>query len=243
MLSLISFFVLSIGSFANLNVAQALNESQLLSITESAGLPLAMSYTENLYPLGGYSGVRIGLSHKLVSNSRLRQAFRETSDVPDLKLTEIHFSKGLYYNVDFYASFAPKLSNATLSSFAGGIKWGFFEVESKPFQFIASISGRSTNWSNQAIFLNQTFDLISQYSLNHMYYYIGIGSAYVRSEFIGGSHGITLSGLNEIYEKARGRILIGGGWQNHNWGLGIELTQFVQTTVTFKVILTDFYDF
>jgi hypothetical protein len=145
--------------------------------------------------------------------------------------------------VDFYASFAPMLSNSNLSSFAGGIKWGFLEMESRPIQFIASISGRSSNWGNQAVFLNQTFDVISHFSLNHTYYYFGIGSAHVRSEFIGGSHGITLSGLNETYEKSRGRTLIGGGWQNQKWGLGLELTQFVQTIVTFKVTLTDFYDF
>jgi hypothetical protein len=243
MFSLISFIILSFSSFANLTVASPLNQSQLLSVTESVGLPLATSYTENLFPLGGYSGIRIGLSHKEISNNQLRQSYPETSNIPDLKLTEFHFSKGLYSNVDFYISFIPLGGNGNLSSFAGGIKWGFLELDSKPIQFLVSLSGRSTNWTNQVTFLNQTFDVIGQYSINQFYGYLGIGSAFVRSQFIGGSHGITLSGFNETLEKSRGRPLIGGGWQTQKWGVGLELTQFLQTTMTLKVTLTDFYDF
>jgi len=240
MISSLTVLILSLKSYSGLNNRTALAESQMLGITESTGLALATSYSEDLFPLGGYSGIRFGLSNKFISNCKLRRAFSSTSAVSDLNLTEVSFSKGLHSNFDFFFSVTPLLRESNLSSVGGGLRWGFLELHDQPIHFLISISGRSTNWNNQVVFLNQTFDLLAQYSGSSLFSYFGLGNAFVRSQFIGGNHGVTASGLNEVFQRSRGRPLAGVGWRGSKWSVAIELTQFVETIFSAKVSLTDF---
>jgi len=240
MLSLLLSLITAHVTFAGLNTNGLLTESQLYSITESTGLALVTSYAENLYPLGGYSGLRISLSYRHISNAQLRNFSFETQNVSDLSLVEIGLSKGLYSNIDFFLSVTPFIGRANISSFLGGIRWSFFELEERPINFVMAISGRSTNWNNQVTFLNQTFDLIGQYNGSKFFGYIGIGSSFVRSQFIGGAKGVTLSGSNTTYEKSRGHPLLGAGWQSETVSFALEATYFVEATTTLKVSLSNF---
>jgi hypothetical protein len=240
MLSFLLHFIYFQLAIAGLNTNGVLNESQLYAVTESTGLALVTSYAENLYPLGGYPGLRASMSYRHVSNAKLRGFSQETQNISDLNMLELGLSKGLYSNVDFFLSMTPFFNNTSASSFSGGIRWSFFELEEKPINFLMAISGRSTNWSNQASFLNQTFDLISQYSGKNLFGYFGVGSAFVRSQFIGGAKGVTISGSNLVFEKSRGRPLLGGGWQSEHFSIALELTYFVEATATLKLSSSHF---
>lgn len=240
---ILSFVFFNSLSIAGFSPSSPLSESELLSITESTGLSLAASYSEGLYPLGGYSGARIGFGYRMISNSQLRQSQPGISGAHDLSLFELSLSKGLYSNLDFSFAFTPIREGSSFTSFSGGLRWSFFEFSDKPIHFSLGLSGRTSNWNNKVTFLNQTFDLVGQYNLDPYFAYFGIGSALVRSQFVGGASGVTLSGRNEIFEASRGRPIIGSGWQGRHWGFGIELSHFVETTIAIKLSITDFYDF
>ncbi|MGZ5279463.1 MAG: hypothetical protein ACXWC9_05950 [Pseudobdellovibrionaceae bacterium] len=190
----ISFFIsilISTSAVAALSIPKNLNASDRRKALEILGLSSSAKILGNPYPLGGFSGVEIGLTAEVLATGELSVLGDKSESQKETSYSLLSLGKGLYHNVDIFLQFAPFQQGEDISNFGGQLRWGFYQADYLPAHLSVIAFGNSTNFKNQVVTVSSGADLIVGFSVQDMTLYTGIGFARATGTFMGGTNGVT----------------------------------------------------
>ncbi len=182
-----------------MSLPKGLSRSDQEDVIKILGLGTAIKNASNPYPLGGYSGIEIGLDMNFVNVDQITRlgcdpgapgcANTERSDVQEFSYSKMSIGKGIYENFDIFISFAPFMENGNYSDYGGVLRWTFFEAKLLPIHLTAIAAANRVNFKNQFSSKNLMGGLIVGVNVEDISVYFGGG--YLKSEgtFIGLANG------------------------------------------------------
>lgn len=191
---LLSFFLfIAVSAEALLELPHDLNKSDRKQMLRTLGFGTTGKSLSNPYPLGGYSGVDIGMAIEVVPTQDLSTLGSSSSRqyLSEFSYPKIIIGKGLYSNVDVYVHFIPFSESRGISDYGCLVRWAFFEGTFLPATLSLNLHTNSVNISN--LFTNQSsgVDLVAGFNADGFSIYAGTGAVIAKGTFIGGDKGIT----------------------------------------------------
>lgn len=189
------FFFASIfiacGSLATLDIPRGLNSLDRETALEILGFGSASKILGNPFPLGGYSGVEMGITTEVIPTSEIARlgsggAYKQG----ETTFSVLTMGKGLYNNVDAFLQFGLVGNSESMSNFGGQVRWGFYQAEYLPAFLSLILSANSCNFQNKIITNNNTADLVTGVNVDDATLYLGAGVIRTQGTFVGGSAGV-----------------------------------------------------
>lgn len=212
-----------------------MDETDRQNALEILGYGSAPTVLDDPYPLGGYSGVSIALSQRLISTTDLRQKGTAMIQQGDTSYFELTLGKGLYHNLDMLIHFVPGQQQEDISGFGGTIRWGFFEAEYLPITLSAQVGANSTSFQDKIKITSQSMDLIASFAVQDVTLYFGGGSLRASGSFIGGDGGITDTKDVESETVSTSRMLAGLSVKFSPFFVALEMNRSTQTSYGLKL--------
>ncbi|MFM6928051.1 MAG: hypothetical protein ACKOX6_06270 [Bdellovibrio sp.] len=178
---------------ASTNLPRNLTASDQVRALELLGFGSSGKILADPYPLGGYSGVEVGLSTQFIPIGDLASLGSTTDNKGELSYYSLTMGKGLFYNVDAFVYFTPAIQSEEMQSFGGQVRWGFYEANFFPISFSAMVYLGGANFQNLINVQTTGLDLIATVNMDQMALYFGGGRIRAQGTFIGGANGITAS--------------------------------------------------
>lgn len=169
---------------------RGLTKDDRQEVLRMLGFNTSTKLLTNPYPLGGYSGVEIGMSLEMVNIDGLSRLGNGTSsDQSDFRYPVLSLGKGLYENIDIFAHFIPPLPSSRLSEFGALVRWSFYQGQYVPLSL--SITAHGNRISIQNSFSSQTYggDFIAGLTMNNFSVYVGGGYLAATGSFTSGTGG------------------------------------------------------
>lgn len=210
---LFTLLFVSTTAFAQIEVPRSLTESDRRKVLEVLGPSTQVRLMGDPYPLGGYSGIDVGVSRDSIPGARLNGLGTTAENKSDIGLYSIALGKGLYYNVDAFLVFVPFSQQERISSFGGGARWLFYEMDSYPAYFSFQASANSTSFQNKVNLSNQSFDFLASAIQSDFTFYVGFGFVRSTAIFQGGAGGVTADGTTKVTALTKGRGLLGASYR------------------------------
>ncbi|WP_413295223.1 hypothetical protein ACLSU7_09125 [Bdellovibrio sp. HCB185ZH] len=187
------------------------------------------------YPLGGYSGVEIGLATQFIPVSDLATMGSGTEDKGELSYYTLSLGKGLYYNIDTFVYFSPSLQNEEMQNFGGQIRWGFYEAPFFPISFSALMYAGGANIQNLVNISTVGWDLIGTVNMENVALYFGWGRIRAQGTFIGGTGGITASGNTESQNISEDHTFFGVNVEISKAFIALEVDRYTDSVYSGKL--------
>ena len=232
MVGLVSFFALDVR--ANLEIPKGIKAEDRRPALEILGGGSQLKLIGDPYPLGGYWGIDIGLSRETIGVSGLKTLGNGTGEQGDVGVWALTFGKGLYYDVDMFLQFVPFGQQERVSSFGGGARWLFYEMDSLPVFFSVQAGANSASFQNLINLSNQSADLIASFSRRDITFYAGAGYFRSTAIFLGGAGGVTVSGNTELESMLAGRVIAGLSYRWDNVYVAGQLDRSFDTNYSVK---------
>lgn len=178
-------------------IPKQLSSSDRSEVTRLLGLNTSHKLLTNPYPLGGYSGVEIGISLEVIDIQDLSRLGCDPgvgscpgtsrSEEKELRYPRISIGKGLYNDVDVFFNFIPPSEGAALSDFGGSLRWGFYQAQYLPIVLSLLIHGNQINVEDT--FANRTLgsEIIAGITVNDFAIYFGGGFLEATGQFMCGN--------------------------------------------------------
>lgn len=190
-------FVLIVGLASGdvwgaVRIPKNLDQKDRETATKILGWGTASKLLADPFPLGGYSGLELGVSFISVPVDDLsRLGSKNVGPQDDFTFPKISVGKGLYNNIDSWVHFIPYSESTGLSEYGGIFRWCFIEAKFFPGTFSLVAHGNAANITNT--FSSQTAgaDLITGINIGRIGFYLGGGRIYSTARFIGGVTGVT----------------------------------------------------
>lgn len=186
-------FLLSIGSEAY-QIPASLNKADRIETLEILGFATTFRAVSNPYPLGGYSGLEVGLTRDLIDLKKFSELGSRPPPQDDLNFDTISIGKGLYNDLDIFVGFVPFSSSLQISNFGAQGKWKFYEARYIPFTLSVLAHASSTNFKNLLVTTGYGTDLVAAIHYDSMALFAGVGHTAVSGVFTGGNDGVTDTG-------------------------------------------------
>ena len=221
---------------AKLSIPTNLTTENRQELVEILGYGAAPKVLGDPFPLGGYSGVEIGVSNQIISTVDVAKMGDHTSTQERTPYVGLSLAKGLYYNFDVFINFVPLGQDEGISGFGGGLRWGFFEAEYLPISLSAQVASQSLNFQNKINVSAQTLDLIASYKIDPVTLYLGGGSVTASGEFLGGgSDGVTDTGSVENVSMTANHFLGGVSYRSSLFFIAGEISRATQNSYGVKI--------
>lgn len=212
-----------------------LNKSDRTRALQILGFGSAAKILDNPYPLGGYSGLEVGLSSEFIPMEDLAALGDGTTDSGEFSFYTLTFAKGLYNNVDVHVYFTPLIQNEDLESFGGQLRWGFFESISFPLSLTAVISAGAANFSNLVNISTLGADLVATVAMEDVALYVGVGRTRALGTFIGGPDGVTDTGETIYEDVIEDHTLFGINIEISKMFLALQIDRYADTVYSGKL--------
>lgn len=194
LLRLAIFSVIFCGSafaWSATSLPKGLDSADRTRALEILGFGSAPKILDNPYPLGGYSGIEVGLSSEYIPLEDLATLGTTSKDKGEFNFYTLSFAKGLYYNVDFHVHFTPFSQDEDIQAFGGQLRWGFFEASFFPLSLSTVVFAGGANFSNLINISTLGADVVGTVNFDNVAIFFGGGRVRAIGKFIGGSGGIT----------------------------------------------------
>lgn len=184
-----AFFSILCPTLYAVEIPKNLSESDRKEVMRILGAATSTKALSNPYPLGGFSGLEVGMAVEIVNTEDLSRLGDKTSPDPEFRYPRLTLGKGLFYDVDFFLHFIPYSENSDLSEFGGMVRWSFYEAKFLPVNLSLQIHGSHLNFSDS--FNNQTVgaDIMCGINTNNFALYFGAGQVEAKGEFMVGGTG------------------------------------------------------
>ena len=203
---------------------------------EILGLGTAGKLLDNPYPLGGYSGVEVGLATEFVPIDDLSRLGSTTEDKGELSYYTLTLGKGLFYNIDTQIYFTPFVQgNDSVSNFGGHVRWGFYEATFFPISFSAMISAGGANFSNLINVSTVGADLLATVNIENLALYFGGGRVRAIGTFIGGTNGITADQQTAEQDIVEDHSLFGVNIRFNKMFVAFEIDRYTDSVYSGKL--------
>ncbi|MCB0393379.1 MAG: hypothetical protein KDD25_02395, partial [Bdellovibrionales bacterium] len=187
------------------------------------------------YPLGGYSGVEVGVSIESVPVEDISNMGDETKSQESFVYPKLSIGKGLYENIDVFVSLVPQNESTGIGQYGGLAKWSFYQATFMPASFSLSVFGSDTNIRNQLFAQTGGFSLTTGITMNYISFYFGGGQIYATGRFIGGADGLTDTGVAEQEHVDMLFFVFGAVIRVEPVFAAVELSQYSQPVISGKL--------
>lgn len=229
-------FLFSLNIYAAIDLPQNLTQSDREQSLKILGYGLSNKILSDPWPLGGYSGLEIGVTESQISVTDLKSLGSKLSNDPgDLTYTTLSIGKGLYNNIDVFFTMTPYLSTTQLSQFGGIFRYNFFQAEYSTYTLSFLVDANYSNIQNRLSTKTIGTDLIGGYNTGHIGIYLGIGQIASSGEFLGGSLGLTKSQQKETEEVRDFHSLMGINLRWAEYFLALQMDHFTQSVYSLKL--------
>ncbi len=184
----------SLSAQAGLEIPKRLTSADRKRATEILGLSSSGKILGNPYPLGGFSGIEVGVSNEIIPTGEISRLGNKTASKSETSFQVITLGKGLYNNIDIFLQMTPQSQDESIWGFGGQLRWGFFQAQYMPIQLSLITYANSNSFNNQVRTLSEGSDLVASFGVEDVTLYTGIGLVSATGVFIGGSQGVTDSG-------------------------------------------------
>ena len=182
--------VSQVGS-ARLSIPNNMTSTDRQTALEALGYGSGTKLLGDPYPLGGYSGVELGITSEIIPTSDISRLGSKATQQTETSYSVLTLGKGLYNNVDGFIQFGLSGTAENISNYGGQLRWGFYQAEYVPAFLSLVLSGSTTNFQNLIITNNQALDLVTGINVDDVTLYLGTGQMRVQGTFVGGASGIT----------------------------------------------------
>lgn len=231
----IAIVIFSLQSLADLQIPKNLDKQDRKAITEILGLSSSMKLLGDPYPLGGYSGVEIGLSSEVIATEELSRLGDKAQASNETNYSLLTLGKGLYNNLDVYVQFTPFPQNENVSNFGGMVRWGFYQAEYLPAHLSLIAYANSMSYQNLINCTSLGYDLVIGFSVEDVTLYTGFGLVRSQASFVGGAGGVTDTGLTEQEESQQMHYLAGLSLKFSKVFLAAQLDRYTEATYSAKL--------
>jgi len=223
-----------------------MNSADRLKALEVLGLGSSMKLLSSPAPLGGYSGVEVGITSETISLEDLRRMGNRDSTLQEYNFNSISVGKGFYQNIDLFLSFTPTLQKNSLISFGGMLRWNFFNAENFPASLSFLAHSSSSNYSDLVATSTVGSDLVVSVNMEELSLYFGAGKVRAIGTFFGGKSadsstgvttqtGITDSGFTEHTDIIESHSIIGLMFRMDRYFLDLQIDRFTQSFYSGKI--------
>ncbi len=195
LLLLCSLYLASPQVFA-LEIPKRLSESDRSTVIRTLGMNSSTKILSNPYPLGGYSGIEIGISVELIDIKNISRLGCDPgtsncpntvrSDEKELAYSRLTVGKGLYNDIDLFMSFALPTPGVEISDFGGHLRWNFYEARFLPIVLSILTQANQININNSFTSQNMGISLLAGIVVDDFSIYFGGGYINSESQFICG---------------------------------------------------------
>lgn len=222
-------------SLAATPLPRNLNEVERVRALQILGFGSAPKTLDNPYPLGGYTGVEIGLSSEFISMEDLSALGSTTSSKSDLNFYNLSFGKGLYRNVDTFVYFTPYMQNERVQTYGGQLRWGFYEAGFFPLSVTANFFVGGANFSNLVNITTLGLDLLATVAMDNVAIYFGGGRVRAIGKFIGGPEGITNTQETETHDIIESHTVFGLNVDVSSLFFAFEIDRYIDSNYSGKL--------
>lgn len=225
----------TLSSWAATSLPRNLNQVDRVRTLQILGFGSAPKTLDNPYPLGGYTGIEIGLSSEFIPVEDLANLGSKTAEKGELNYYILSIGKGLYYNIDTYMYFTPIFQNEKVQTYGGQLRWGFYESSFFPLSLSTVLFVGGANFSNLVNVTSVGLDLIASVTMDNVAIYFGTGRARVSGKFIGGSNGITDTQETENEDLNESHAVFGLNVDISNAFLAFEVDRYTDSSYSTKL--------
>ncbi|MDZ4678128.1 MAG: hypothetical protein SGI74_11550 [Oligoflexia bacterium] len=178
-----SFIALIPSAHATLSIPSGLSDGEQELVLQILGFGTSFRPVDNPYPLGGYSGVELGLSFSNIPTGDIGHFGDKAAVDRNVLYPQLTLGKGIFDSVDLFFNFSPYNENTGIGVYSGALRWGFFQATFVPACFSLLVHGTNTNFNNVLITQTMGVDLISGVNVDPFSFYVGAGSLYGMGQF------------------------------------------------------------
>ena len=167
-----------------LELPKGLDHESRIEVVRLVGLGTSSKILSNPFPLGGFSGLEVGVSLELVNVADLSRLGEGTSkDEREFRYPRISFGKGLYKDVDIFFHFVPFSEDSKMSEYGGLVRWSFYQTRFLPINLSLLLHGSILNMNDSLVTQTLGSELITGISVNNFSLYFGGGFLSSSAEF------------------------------------------------------------
>lgn len=232
------FMALTIYGFvvhAKLQIPSGLSAEDRKVLLSVLGPGAASRLIGDPYPLGGYSGVEVGISSEILSTAEIARLGSRASSQSEFSQQNLILGKGLFHRLDVFAQMSIPSQTEDFSYFGGQLRWGFFEGEYLPVYSSLILSAGSANFGNLVIANTQAADIALGFSSEDICLYVGGGQIRTQGRFVGGSSGITDTGETFVESSVEPHYMAGMSIRFEPMFLAFQLDRYSQSTYSAKI--------
>lgn len=230
------FVLLILGhAEAAIQIPKKLDHEARVETLKIVGFGTASKILSDPYPLGGFSGLEVGLALENMPTEQLsRLGAGLTTPQQDITYSKFTIGKGLYNNLDLFFQFTPYNRQDELSQFGGIMRWGFYQATFTPASLSLLANINYGNVSNVLTTNSYGIDLVGGFNFDDLAFYAGLGTIQATGTFAGGGTGITDSGNLENEIVAGTHSLIGVNLRISQGFLAVEVDRYTVTVASLK---------
>jgi hypothetical protein len=230
------FFILVIQSLWAFELPRLMTPLEQTQTLEVVGLGSSTKFLNQAYPLGGHSGLEVGLTTEFIPTHRLKNMGQSSTAPSGLLLyPSLNVSKGIYSNSEINLNFSPYTSATQFSRYGVSFRWGFYQGEYYPISLSVVAHASSANISNQLITRNVGGDLMLGITRQNFSLSMGAGWASTAGRFSGGSDGLTISQMMQGQKVDHGHLFLGGTYHFEPLYVGLAVDRYLEEVYSFKV--------
>ena len=183
LLPIIFTFCFGILPAQALEIPTSLTQSELDDVARILGFNTSTKFLSNPYPLGGYTGLEVGISHEIINIEELSLLGAQTSPQSEFRYNRISVGKGLFNNFDAFIHFVPYSESNQVSEYGTLLKWSFYEASYLPFSVSSIFHLNTINIEDSYVNQSVGGDLMFGVNVNRFALYFGGGYVRSRSQF------------------------------------------------------------
>ena len=223
---------------AAISIPSQLNGSDRQRVTEILGLGTSSKLISDPYPLGGYSGVELGVSMESINTEDVGRLGATTRREKDFSYAKVSVGKGLYNNLDMFLHFIPYTQNTGFSEYGGILRYCFYQAAFVPASFSILVHANSTNIGN--VFFSQTIglELVSGLNVGNFAMYVGGGQVQSNGRFSRSINAISAGetvARDESNTLAQFHSFVGGSFDVEPYFIALQIDQYTQAVYGGKI--------
>jgi hypothetical protein len=175
--------LLPVRAGAVISLPAGLSDGEQELVLQILGFGTSFRSVNNPYPLGGYSGLEMGVSIENVLTGDIGYFGSRAEVTRNMMYPRFHIGKGIFESIDLFFSFIPYSERTGVGIYSGALRWGFFQATFVPACFSLLLSASNTNVNNAFISQTMGVDLITGVNVDPFSFYVGAGTLYGQAQF------------------------------------------------------------
>lgn len=186
--------ILTATADAAVQFPRQMDSTQRQEVLKILGLGSGGKILSDPYPLGGYSGLELGVTLESILTEDISRLGTIAVDPQDeVSFLGFTMGKGVYNNVDLFLHFVPYLPRTEVSRYGAMVRWGFFQAQFLPLSLSINVNAEIANYSNVLSARTVGADLVGGINVKNVALYAGLGPVSSSGSFIGGPNNVGCS--------------------------------------------------